>query len=901
LKERFWLIALDRLGSTPWVGSQLKEYVEPLIAAYPVPMAALAGALAGGLSAWPLGPWLYRRFFVGFDEEILVRLRKPQPFDPLRGALLMDGRLTPRAMHWVAPRPGTGRDAVWADLRRFTRCAPRSPAFGWALLVGRPGAGKSRLAVEYIRRELAKRDVSRSWHARAASWWRVQVRRKFPGENDPWDAGLLVPGTIAASGSTYPGWRGRKAVTPDWREKIAAWRPRRPTILLLDDPRPGEARDVVGALSRVSSRHPVRLLIVNQSEPADLNMRAASQQADGGGVLAPLMAPLVLADDSGWAAADLRVALVDIRRPAPRNHEPLVLDRTQVDHLIAITRGTPLLIELALMAILHGRPVESLTVDELLKERVERIELAIRDAGFPDNFDPLLALATLAGGVSKAHLADLRMVREEDIGDLSRLFPSETGDIRNVMPPVRPELIGDAFVDVAFARSQYSDDWRRRFVADAWTLNPAGTLRAALRIAGRDSMLGRALAAGPPDDAALDTVLVAAAFAEAACVLRPDDFGRRDDAVLLPSAEARARALAAQDAIALLSQLVALPSRLRRDEILLGPKWARLQCILLESALTTQTASEIETVAGVMPALFEAWRRCLGSNHNGLAELLPKPGPGPGKAMAASDLALLVDAAFAADAIQPQHELVAQFSELLAVHSGAFGAVAIDLEEHVSVLGKYAVLRRSSPNAAAFAAVVEKLGASASATLPVALGTARSQRAAAFASEDDAAQCRLHVDRVETIVAAWPNDRDMQHERAMAWRYMAYATKEDAAQCRLHAGRVETIVARWPDDRHMQLERAMVWRCVVFATNDDAAECRLHAERVEMIAAGWPDDREMQYERAHAWRDMAYATKDYPARCRLHVDRVEAIAVRWLGNPRIQGELVIARGFLDQS
>ncbi|PZN99388.1 MAG: hypothetical protein DCF30_11975 [Hyphomicrobiales bacterium] len=648
----------------------------------------------------------------------------------------------------------------------------------------------------------------------------------------------------------------------------------------------------------MSSRHPVRLLIVNQSEPADLNLRIARQQADGGGVLAPLMAPLVLADDSAWTAADLRVALVDIRRPAPRNHQRLVLDRAQVDHVIAITRGNPLLIELALMAILHGRPVESLTVDELLKERVERIELAIRDAGFPDCFDPLLALATLAGGVSKAHLADLRMVREEDIGDLSRLFPSETGDIRNVMPPVRPELIGDAFVDVAFARSQYSDDWRRRFVADAWTLNPAGTLRGALRIAGRDSMLGRALAAGPPDDAALDTVLVAAAFAEAACVLRPDDFGRRNDAVLLPSAEARARALAAQDAIALLSQLVALPSRLRRDEILLGPKWASLQYVLLENALTTRITSEIETLAGLVPAMFSAWQRCLGANQAGLADLLPKPRPGVATPLTAGDLALLVDAAFAADAIQPQHNLAALFGELLVVNARALSTSMIDLEEHVSVLGRYAVLRRSSLNASVFAADVEKLGASESATFPFVLGSARAQGAAAFATKHDVAQCRLHVDRVETIVTGWPDDRDMQYERARSWRIMSYATKDDATQCRLHADRVETITARWPDDRDMQHERAQAWRFMAFATKDDAAQCRSHVDRIETIVAGWPDDRDMQNERAQAWALMAYATKDDAVQSQLYVDRVETITARWPDDRDMQHERAQAWRFM---
>jgi hypothetical protein len=89
-------------------------------------------------------------------------------------------------------------------------------------------------------------------------WWRHVAPWRNRAESDPWDVGLI-------------GKYGER----DDLERIASlktWQPRRPTLLILDDPPMGTSKEAIQALKDHQSQfwYPVRLLIVDQFVPADL-------------------------------------------------------------------------------------------------------------------------------------------------------------------------------------------------------------------------------------------------------------------------------------------------------------------------------------------------------------------------------------------------------------------------------------------------------------------------------------------------------------------------------------------------------------------------------------------------------------------------------------------------------
>lgn len=603
-----------------------------------VPLLAMLGTAGTAVIA----AWKFRSHVARFVFERCCDVFHDQLFEPVRRpAQTADGK---EPLPWLQPKPGQAapeRIALWdnldAWLQRGSRLdAPDAEPVAWAVLVGRPGAGKSRTADEFgramARRELFGDLAARSWRQRLAvqrlrlgAWWR-RARRK-PRAGDPWDVGR--PAHRSTSGTAL------LHQSVGYQRWLAQWRPRAPTLILFEDPRADEAAHLIQWLAaravpggddatELPFHFPVRILIVNQSLPLDLQFfRTQEQPARWASQLPAMTAgPWVVNEGAYFTWAEW----VELKRRcfAPDDLRAFI-DRAQFGTL---TRdGNPLLVE-SLVHWLHGQAAgkrphwEQVTPEELLRDRARRVAQALTTAQLVGHGHwTTLAAATVLGGMPREAAGQTM-----DAAALQRVFPDE--DVQRRIPGVRPDLVGLAFVDLVLDEPAEAgvigpaDATAQRATAAAiariaWRADAHGVLAAMIRQAqahtearaalgvGRRDLLWAALSV-PPDDLAVDPASLALAFVRFQLV----HGGAMEQALTRVRALAPAAALSI--AVDHVCATLVLSGARARDAL-------TLFAVAMERALQAEPveAHTVDALVTAAVALSKAVRRC--------GELLPQP------------------------------------------------------------------------------------------------------------------------------------------------------------------------------------------------------------------------------------------------------------------------------------
>ena len=133
-----------------------------------------------------------------------------------------------------------------------------------------------------------------------------------------------------------------------------------------------------------------------------------------------------------------------------------------------------------------------------------------------------MAVATIAGShtpVSRDLLAKEFSKDPFETKKLVNLFPHVAKeDLENEIPPVRPEIVGEAFV-----RHLYATGIKKKrhgeIAALAWKMNPEGTLRSSLRLGFiQGDPLSEAIQT-PPENAGISNAVLACAYAKTGVLL----------------------------------------------------------------------------------------------------------------------------------------------------------------------------------------------------------------------------------------------------------------------------------------------------------------------------------------------------------------------------------------------
>jgi hypothetical protein len=853
---------LDQLSKLPFIGDILKALVQPIMEVYPAPTSFFVGALLGWFGFKSLTESLYSHAFEEFDDDTLTRIRAPTPFDPLRGAIC---DRTDVVLPWCLPSDGARRD-IWKGVlslategvgykksrripfwRHFS--TPETP-FGWTILMGESGSGKSRLAVEAAR-HLARRDLyggatrvlHRSSLLRLRTWWRVQFRHMRCGGDDHWDAGWLWAGANPGDDGAYPTWVARRGLSELWSERIKAWKPRRPTFLLLDDPLLNDAKKAVETLEAASKhfRHPVRLLIVNQTAPFELGLTKPTEHWTTIGELNPLVQPLVINDKCRFTEQDIRTLRA---KDLFAGRFPLHNDE-EIRKFLAKTRGNPLLVEVGVKWLRDGKALNDITEAALLTDRVDRIVNALIEAGLSEtSHHRAIAVATLAAASDSFARRDLVVVDYPlpivEPRELKRIFPIDIADLRDFLPPVRPEMFGDAFVRRVVIHASESE--REKLFATAWRVNARGMLRSALRLGRRpDDPLAIALSAGPPDTIALDPLDLALAYSESAALIpRTEWESDQYDFGLLhePLANKRIEKVDAAKAFTYAQRFLATVDASRSTHVERSEMVSRF---IATSIVHAEKAIEPPAANDVVQ-LFARWSDAAGRN-----EIF-------------------------------QHYFSRYFRDGY--------TKALDTEFCKVVVG---LLQRS-------------LDTEANVFHRVQLWTELSYgfRASPLVCEWIANTIDKMIRRLTGTNELQGRARDLQLLRIRAWCHVAVAFrwKADVADCERAAHQVDKIAEPFKGQPEFELQRARAWHRLTFPVSrqPDAANCTRIAREVDKIAEPFKGQPEFEFQRAEAWRNVAFALTNPPdaANCERAARLVDEIAEPFKGQPDFEIERVEA-------
>ena len=810
------------------------------------PQATFGFIFLGGFMTLSVREWFHDHFLVSFDDDVLTRLGEQHRPDRDGGAPDLFVQLP-----WTLSLAGP-RQQAWSGLKHW--CVYKDNA-GWkrrtgaalslTVLTGRAGSGKSRMAFE-LARDLARRDIMGGTRPTAVLGWRigVYVRRAILRRrpDDPWDAAWLVP-----------------SHDHDWEhliEGLAGWWPRLPTFLLLDDPLPGRAGDIWKALTKANHtkrfRHPVCLLVTNQTIPPDtgfeFNPAIGIWERDG---KAAVPAPFTLPVEAWFSPEEtLHVAFGTgyLRSLSP------VVHKAVRENLHRITAGNPLLVELAVEWLRDGRPIEGITAATLSKERASRILAALRHQQLEhDSQLAALALSTLVGGAPEMQMAiELRpifgtLLPLPSFTVLQACFPSDplTAGASMRIPPVRPDIVGDAFIDQVLAR--IGSDRATALAEAGFRLNPAFMLRNLRRVRVEGSVMTRALAGiNPGAIANADHVMIALGFTDLAVVCQPEDRP-------LSTFESRAESLAG--ALHIVSRLA--PAE--RKSFFEG--FEKLCIIPLSDRGQRQLRPE-----AVMRVMAEA---------------------ADGAALIPAELCIAI------------FELFWNRGQRTVSSIDSFTATAMSIESNnIADRLAEAVWQTGPTWRSAYASVFCALAEAA-------LGRGAKVRAARFsamATVTAPKATRIAADRAASD-ACGSLDLSVQLEAARARRFEAYAwgavpAGAGAMEARAAAETVAEIGAHFADDVSIQLEvvkarldEAYAWSQVPAGAG--ALEARAATEAVAEISKHFADDMSIQLNVVTARLTEAYAWSEAPAGARASEVRATArivaeIATRFTDSTAIQ-------------
>ena len=907
----------------------IKEFVFEFCNAHPIATCFISGFFRP--LVYPKVERIYEVYFSDFNYGALHPIRRPKPFDPLWGTPDLN-REKEASIKWLEPgRPGP-RKTAWDALNEFAfRLAGDGrtswwkssdiECFQWTVVTGRAGSGKTRMVMEFAR-QLARRkelgDDSRvPFHSRyrlqLCAWWRRALPPLRWRVDDPWDAGWLKPSI--SRGLDEHKLREKFAI-----HTLSEWRPRRPTILLLDDPRLGDSERVVDTLlaQHKNYRYAVRLIIANQAIPKELEVR---REDDGtrwlsetnkfsGEIIALTGAARLDADEIRTMAADL-----DLHG----QHSSWRGDNAQISQLENITRGNALLVELALRALKMGARLYDMTEDSLLEGRARRINEALDLLGIgSDDHRRALACATIAGpsdsetryvrGAMKTGSSKLDAqsptpaespiesafpLAQFDRTKIQLLF-SITEVANDDLPPVRPELIGDAFVRLIFDGSKESQ--QKKIITTAWRTNAGGTLRTALRLARQHNRLGQALQVDPPEGLELDRMTLLLALAREATQVAPDDWeaGEFDDGKdLLVLTLRRIGTLPPDLAARNLTAFAALMDIDRNFSIVRG--WPGFACfgVAVNTALKDERAfSDPDVAHAAISAMIFALRSARQWDVSEPAHESPN-GRSDGMSTMTWDLANRLGELIVRLAKVPELELYAgsPVAENIARAAWQSGFM-------VSATAAKAVLHSLSQLPRPDRKIAPEDGSEL-------LAAVRRIRLEAMKSvigrePDAAAETATKFDSI--ISTRFLEHREFQLERAKVWAVVAVARQNHPSACLEAAQKVDSIVLpRFAGNRDFEYERLQAWRSVVMAFQNDPVRCDQAATEVDSIVRpAFEGQQDFVLEYARAIRFLAISCCGRPVECNKSVQELDSIVLpAFAGQREFEYERAVAYQYLS--
>lgn len=841
-----------------WIGERVRDafggfgalfspsLINKLVAEYPLRTVALLGAAGTLFPSRLVAMWAYARFFDTMDPRVLL----PPPPPERLGLEPEERSLLP----WLVP-PGA-RQTAWDELTGWMRVGDR---FSWHVLYGPSGTGKTRTAFELGQAfaagstpayDLGAGFESRprsAWHGRAwrsaSAYVRTVLRR--PADSDPWDVGVLS-----------------RAVREGAWAVLVGWRPRRRTLLILDDPYPGESARLVETLTGLylsdegARLHPVRVLIVGQTIPEDLGIRLDGTRWERSGMA--VRVPTHLSDAARFSPESV-IRLAHSISPALGAH---MLQVRACEYFMNETQGNPLLVELGLEWLRQKQPLDELSKTGLLAERAKRVRRALEAAAVRGPGQRAVAAATVCGGgrVSVLEATFGTVLTRE--AELARVFPPSVGATSEFCPPIGPKLIGDAFVRLVI---DDSSDIAADVVRAAWHANPTGTLRSMLRVGSQDDRLGAALRAGPVNWSG-SRLPLAVAYAEV-CTRGG---GSLDDA------RRELRQLTPEESRAALSRLAGLLSRPGAH----GDAGLLCFCCALENAFRDGVGATIREVSVALRETAGVFRD---AQMRGIAPL---------ESYDAVRVPILSLIGFAAPA--PDEPLDAELLDAIAaLGEAAWDTYALHFVCGADILD--AVVRVTEGQPGVDAAETQRLKARAAAmrldpaeACPLAEGLYERFLAGEATPAQAADACRslawilwqqpwfegAELGGISERVRALPNVFTDPHiALAYAWievsRALLAALSDDegAESCQKIALDLEGVTASHPG--HLGLTRAQVqaWIAVTAAWEKHrwgigADACAAAARQIDHLTALAPLDHEMRLDRASAWSQAASAYAD---------------------------------------